>query len=115
MSGHSRVNKTRRLLHINNLLKGTIEEDIMYIKLMNLPMVRYSNGKDEPNSSRFNNRTEGFRFINTFLLSESACNQGRLVTINNTIGPTLDFVNPTTTNNIHGRFKRNQGPSVIIM
>jgi hypothetical protein len=77
MSGQSRVNKTRRLLHINNLLKGTIEEDIMCIKLMNLPMVnlpmvRYSNGKDKPNSSRFNNRTEGFRFINTFLSSESA-------------------------------------------
>jgi hypothetical protein len=60
MSWQSRVNKTRGLLRINNLLKGTIEKSIMYIKLPNLPMVRYDNGEDEPNSSLFNNMTEGF-------------------------------------------------------
>jgi hypothetical protein len=49
------------------------------------------------------------------MLSETMCNQGRLVAINSTIGPLLDFVNPTTANNIHGRFKRNQKPSVIGM
>jgi hypothetical protein len=65
MSGQSRVNKTRGLLHINNLLKGTIEEDIMYMKLTDLPMVRYSNGKNEPNNSWFNNRIDGFGVVET--------------------------------------------------
>ena len=94
---------------------GTIEEWIIYIKLTNLPIVRYNNGKDELNISLFNNRTEGFRVVDTFLLSESVRNQARLVAINITIGPVLDFLNPTTSNNIHGRFKRNQGPSAIDM
>jgi len=107
MSGQSRVNKTRGLLHINNLLKGTIEKDIIYIKLTNLSMVRYDNDKDEPNSNQFNYRTEGFWVVDTFLLSESSCNLARFVAINNTIGLTLDFVNPTTTNNIHGMIKCN--------
>ena len=51
MSRQSRVNKTPGLLHINNLLKGTIEEGIIYIKLTDLPMVRYKNDKNESNSS----------------------------------------------------------------
>jgi hypothetical protein len=65
LTGQSKVDKTRRLLHMNNLLKGTIEECIMYMKLMNLPLVRYNNGKNEPNSSWFNNKTEGFGVVKT--------------------------------------------------
>jgi hypothetical protein len=42
-------------------------------------------------------------------------NQARLVAINITISLVLDFLNPTTANNIHGRFKRNQGPNAIDM
>jgi hypothetical protein len=115
MSRQSRVNKTPGLLHINNLLKGTIEEGIIYIKLMDLPMVKYNNDKNESNSSRFNNRTEGFGVVDSFLLSETTRNQARLVAINSTIGLSLDFVNSTATNNIHGRFKQNQRPSTIGM
>jgi hypothetical protein len=92
-------------LHINNLLKGTIEEDIIYIKLTDLPMIRYNNEKNESNSSRFNNRTKGFGVVDSFMLSETTRNQACLVAINSTMGLSLDFVNPTATNNIHGRFK----------
>jgi hypothetical protein len=46
-------------------LKGTIEEGIMYMKLTDLPMVRYSNGKNEPNNSWFNNRIDGFGVVET--------------------------------------------------
>ena len=72
---------------------------------MHLPMVRYTNDKDELNNSRFNNNTEGFWIVDTFLLSESARNQTRIVTINSFIDQSFDFVNPTTANNIHERFK----------
>ena len=72
----------------------------MYIKLMHLPMVRYTNDKDELNNSRFNNKTEGFRIVDTFLLSESARNQTRIVTINSTIDQSFDFLNPTAANNM---------------
>ena len=71
ISEQSRVNKTYGLLHINNLLKGTIEEGIMYIKLRDLPMVRYNNGKNEPNSSQFNNMTEGFGAVDSLPFSET--------------------------------------------
>jgi hypothetical protein len=78
-------------------------------------MVRYNNGKNELNSSWFNNRTKGFGVVNSLLLSETTRNQARLVAINSTISPSLDFVNPTATKNIHERFKQNQRPSIIGM
>jgi hypothetical protein len=40
-------------------------------------MVRYNNGNDEPNSSPFNSRIEGFWVVDTFMLSESSHNQAR--------------------------------------
>jgi hypothetical protein len=46
MRGKRRVNKTWRLFHIDLLIKNAIKEDIMDIKLMNLPITRNDNGED---------------------------------------------------------------------
>jgi hypothetical protein len=46
MRGESRINKTWRLFHVDLLVKNTIEEGIMDIKLMNFPTTRNCNEED---------------------------------------------------------------------
>jgi hypothetical protein len=46
MRGESRINKTWRLFHVDLLIKNTIEEGIMDVKLMNFPTTRNYNGED---------------------------------------------------------------------
>jgi hypothetical protein len=46
MRGESRINKTWRLFHVDLLIKNTIEEGIMDVKLMNFPTTRNCNGED---------------------------------------------------------------------
>jgi hypothetical protein len=44
--GKSKVNKTWRLFHVNLFGKNTIEEGIMNMKFMNLPITQDHNGED---------------------------------------------------------------------
>ena len=46
MTWESRINKTWRLFHVNLLVKNTVKEGIMDIKLMNFPTIRNDNGED---------------------------------------------------------------------
>jgi hypothetical protein len=46
MRGESRINKTWRLFHIDLLIKNTIEEGIMDVKLMNFPTTQNCNGEN---------------------------------------------------------------------
>jgi hypothetical protein len=95
------------------LQKNTIEEGIMNIKLMNLPIARNRDRENQSDSGLFNNWTEGFRIINTFLLGKTSSNKARLIALNTTINTTFDPIYPPTTNNVHRRMKWNQRPSAI--
>jgi hypothetical protein len=46
MRWESRINKTWRLFLVDLLIKNTIEEGIMDIKLMNFPITRNDNKED---------------------------------------------------------------------
>jgi len=43
-------------------------------KLMNFPIIQNRNGEDQSDNRLFDNRTKGFRVINTFLLSDTYSN-----------------------------------------
>jgi hypothetical protein len=85
-----RVNKTWRLFHVDLFGKNTIEEGIMNIKLMNLPISRNRNRENQSDSGLLNNWTEGFRIINTFLLGKTSSNKPRFIALNTTINMTFD-------------------------
>jgi len=105
MRGVSRINKTWRLFHVDLLVKNTVKEGIMDIKLMNFPTTRNDNGEDQSDGRLFDDRTKGFRVINTFLLSETPSNQTCFIPLDATIRSVFNLVHPPTTNNIHGGVK----------
>jgi len=69
-----RVNKTWRLFYVDLFGKDSIEEDIIYIELMNLPTTRNHNEDNQLDSCLHNDKTKGFRIINAFLLSKTSNN-----------------------------------------
>ena len=74
MSWKGWIFKTQRLLAVDSFLKGTMEESIFNIKLVNGPGRRDSNTKNGANGARFNNRREGFFVINSLLLRKATTN-----------------------------------------
>ena len=74
MRGESRVNKTWELFYIDLFIKNAIENGVVDIKLVKFPITRNHNGKDQSDGRMFDNKTKGFRVINTFLLGETSSN-----------------------------------------
>jgi hypothetical protein len=67
--------KTRRLLHVYCVIKKTMKESIADVNLPGVPSTRDYKGKNETNSSRFNNRTKSLMAIDAILLCESPSNE----------------------------------------
>jgi hypothetical protein len=67
----SRISKTRRLSHIDLLIKKTIQKGVLNIKLSNMPLTRKSDAKDKSDSRRLDHRTECLIIIQTILLFET--------------------------------------------
>ena len=84
-----RVNETWRLFDVDVFSKNTIQEGIMNIKLMNLPISRNRDTENQSDSGLLNNWTEGFRIINTFLLGKTSSNKARFIALNTTINMTF--------------------------
>lgn len=55
------INKTRWLDHIYILMKISIKKHIMHIYLLNHPIKLHNKRQNDPNSSRFNDRTKNFK------------------------------------------------------
>jgi hypothetical protein len=108
-----RVNKTWRLFHVDLFSKNTIEEGIMNIKLMNLPISRNRDRENQSDSGLLNNLIKYFKVINTFLLGKTSSNKAHFIALNTTINTMFDPIYPSTINNIHRRMKWNQRPSAI--
>jgi len=107
-------NKPRRLLHINILLKITVEKGILNIKMMEGPMTDSSHSKKQTNSGEFGYRRESITVINAIYLCVALSHQASLKSINLTIGPNFNSVNSSTTHSGLTRRKRNKLPSIII-
>jgi hypothetical protein len=62
------------LFHVDLFIKNAIKKGIVDIKLMNFPITRNRNEEDQSDGHLFDNRTKGFRVINTLLLGETSSN-----------------------------------------
>ncbi|KAL2656120.1 hypothetical protein AAZV13_04G103300 [Glycine max] len=107
-------NKPRRLLHINLLLKITMEESILNVKLMKRPMTHGCHSKKQTNSGDFSHRRKGVTLIKAINLSITFSYQSNLKPINLTIRPNFNCIDPSTTHSLLARWKRNKFPSTII-
>ena len=72
--GKGRVNKTKRLFHIELFGNNFIKEDIIYIELMNLSTTQNHTRENQPDNRLLNERTKALRVINAFLLSKTCSN-----------------------------------------
>jgi hypothetical protein len=75
------ADKARRLTHIDLLIKDTMEESILHIKLAKGPSSRHNNGQNKSNSGSLNNKTECILIINAIPLIIPFCEQTSLVFI----------------------------------
>ena len=108
-------NKCRRLLHINILLKITMEEGILNIKLMERPMTHDSHSKKQADKSDFGYRRKSITIIKTIYLCLAFSYQASLKLINLTIGPNFNSTDPSTTHSCLAKRKGKWFPSTIIL
>ena len=64
----SRVNKARRLLTVDGLLQVAVKKSVLHIQLVYRPSARSGDAEDDPNSGRFDNRTERLVVVDAVLL-----------------------------------------------
>src|ERR1044072_7978535 len=115
MCGEARINKARRMFHVNCLNEMTMKKSIFDIQLMKLPTMKNSKRQDKTNSSCFDNRTESEGIIKSWNLRETLSHQRRLYALNCAITFELGTKDPLATNDIGSRRARNQSPSDILM
>lgn len=68
MIGMIRMNKSRRLFHKDDLMKVTVEECILDVKLSYEPSVGDCKRYDYANGLRFDHQTKLFIIVNAMLL-----------------------------------------------
>jgi hypothetical protein len=108
----SRINKPRRLTHVDLLLKNTMEESILNIKLPNMPTTCDRKREQKSNGGGLNDRTESVFVVQSIALFESLGNQTRFVALR-PVRVTLDLKDPLRVNDIDTRTRRNQPPGLI--
>lgn len=74
-----RIYETRRLSHIYCLMKVSMKESILNIKLSEGPFLRDGNRENRSDGSGFDYRTERFLIVNPGLLPETLGDESRFV------------------------------------
>jgi hypothetical protein len=67
--------KPQRLLHVCCVIKKTMKKSIADVNFTCVPSTRDCEGKNETNSSRFNNQTKSLMVFDVILLCESPSNE----------------------------------------
>lgn len=106
------VNETRRLNRVNLLSKRTLEEGVVYIKLLDWPVSTYGDIQDKTDRGGLNHRTEGFGIVNSRKLCVTSRDQTSFVPANRAIRVVLYCKNPSTTDRILIRrwWNQREGP-----
>jgi hypothetical protein len=100
-------------MHVDLLLKNTMEECILNIKLPKMPTTRDCKREQKANSGGLNDRAESIFIVQSIPLFESLGNQARFVALNRPVRVTLDLKDPLRVNDIDTRTRRNQPPGLI--
>ena len=115
MRGKTSILETRWLLHIDVLGEIPMKESIADINLPKTPTARNSQGKNQTNGGRLDNRTEGITIVNAKLLCETTGDQTSFVLINRAIRTVLGLEDPFAPNNIDTARPRHKNPSLVVM
>jgi len=105
--------QTRRLLHVNFLLKITMKEGIFDIQLMKRPVTYCCHCKEEANSSHLGHGRESVTIVKAINLSVPFCNQSGFEPMNLTIRANFNCIHPSATNNLLARWEGHELPSMI--
>jgi hypothetical protein len=68
----SSINKTRRLLTIDNFIKHVVEKGIFDVKMTNMPIIGDGNTEDEADRFRLGNRTGSLVIVDARTLRVAA-------------------------------------------
>ena len=90
-----------------------MKKGIVDVELMNRPMTRCSELKDNTNRDGFHNRRKGLREINAGTLCEAMNNPTGLVPVQRAIRKELMPKYPLASNDVSSRGTRNQRPSPV--
>ena len=114
MSRRRSINKSLRLMHINNLLKITIYEGIINVHLLNLPTPCHDKSENNPNGRGLDHRTKCFIEIHAELLLKPLGNKPSLVLIKGTINFIFNLQNPLALDNTLFKRRGNYVLSVVL-
>ena len=70
-----RVNKSFRLLHVENFSNISVQECGLYVKLNDLQIIFSCDGHDQANNFKLNNGRESLGVVNPSFLGATLCNQ----------------------------------------
>ena len=90
--------KSLRLLHVNLLMKFSMKESIVYIKLNQVPTPHNRYGKQGFNSGHFSNRWKDVYEVQTLLLCKTLSHKACLIPLHSTISLILHSIYPFAPN-----------------
>ncbi|BAT97495.1 hypothetical protein VIGAN_09095300 [Vigna angularis var. angularis] len=91
-----------------------MKKDIFNVQLVKGPLTDGSHSKQNTNNTDFSHRRKSITIIKATDLSISLSYQTSFKTINFTSRTNLNSINPSTTNRLLTRRKRNKVPSAIV-
>ncbi|CAI7859875.1 unnamed protein product, partial [Closterium sp. NIES-54] len=104
---------TGRLHHVENLIKGAVEEGVGDVQLMDVQVESGSYGEKQAEGGEADGRSKGVMKINTITLLEAFDNKAGFAAFNRTISVLLDFENPFAWNRLALGWSRNNAVGVI--
>ena len=81
--------------------------------MANVPAFADGKGQEKVNGGGFDDGTEGFVVVNTFVLVETFSNKTGFVLVRNTVRTGLEFINPFASDDRAIEGLRNQLPCLI--
>src|SRR6266540_5063370 len=108
----SRVNEARRLLRVDRLREGAIEEGIIDVELVHRPITGDGEGRDSADGGRFHDRAKSFVEVDAVLLGKTSEDPASLVAIKGAIGFELMTIYPFAGDDVGARRTRDELPRV---
>jgi hypothetical protein len=108
------IDKARRLLTVDCLLKVTVKEGVLHVQLANRPGTGSGDAQNSPNSRRFDHWAEGLIVVDDVLLGEAPDHPACLMASKSTVRVVLMLEDPLPEDHVGAWWPREKAPSVIV-
>jgi hypothetical protein len=108
------VDKSGRLLAVDNLVESAMEEGILDVKLTDGPGARDSNVEDKPNGGGLDDGAESLIVVDAGTLEEAAKNPARLAPSQGAVGVKLVMKDPLAGDHVGAGRARHERPCVVV-